>query len=79
MNKRVFDDSFKTMAVALTHAKGSVKEVADELGVDPNRLNKWRRLQAAPKERASAELNEEQRSIKRLQKELKEAQMNVKS
>ncbi len=40
MNKRVFDDSFKTMAVELTHAKGSVKEVADELGIDPSRLSK---------------------------------------
>ncbi|EOR94488.1 hypothetical protein ADIARSV_2334 [Arcticibacter svalbardensis MN12-7] len=26
----MFDDSFKTMAVELTHAKGSVKEVADD-------------------------------------------------
>ena len=35
MERRVFDASFKRMAIDLSYAMGSVKEVADELGVDP--------------------------------------------
>ena len=37
MRKRVFDSSFKKMAVELSYAKGSVKEAAVELGIDPGR------------------------------------------
>lgn len=40
MSKRVFDDSFKKMVINLSYARGSVKEVADELGIDPGRLSK---------------------------------------
>lgn len=32
MKKQVFDHAFKQMAVALSHAKGSVKAAATELG-----------------------------------------------
>ncbi|MCC9139038.1 transposase [Pontibacter silvestris] len=74
MNKRVFDESFKQMAVELSYARGSVKEVAQELGIDPARLSKWRNRVQAPAQPA-AELTAEQKEIKRLQKELKEAQL----
>ncbi|RDV11843.1 hypothetical protein DXT99_23970 [Pontibacter diazotrophicus] len=43
MGRRVFDASFKRMAIDLSYARGSVKEVADELGIDPGRLSKWRK------------------------------------
>jgi hypothetical protein len=42
VSKRVFDASFKRMAIDLSYVRGSVKEVADELGIDPGRLSKWR-------------------------------------
>ena len=42
MSKRVFDDSFKKMAIDLSHSRGSVKEVADELGINDSLLSKWR-------------------------------------
>ena len=51
MNNRVFDDSFRQMAVELSYARGLLKEVAEELGISPMRLSKWRRLyrpQGAP-------------------------------
>lgn len=77
MNKRVFDETFKVMAIELSHAKGSVKGAADELGIDPSRLSKWRQRvrdgQALNK--ASVVLSEDQKEIVRLQKELKEAQI----
>jgi hypothetical protein len=34
MNRYVFDASFKRMAIDFSYARGSVKEVADELGTD---------------------------------------------
>lgn len=74
MNKRFFDESFKKMAVDLSYVKGSVKQVADELGIDASRLSKWRQWSAAPKQ-AATELTAEQKEIKNLQKELKEAQL----
>ena len=42
MDRRVYDASFKKMAIDLSYVRGSVKEVADELGIDPGRLSKWR-------------------------------------
>jgi len=37
---RVFDESFKKMAVELSEAKGSVSVAAAELGLDAGRINK---------------------------------------
>lgn len=42
VDRRVFDASFKRMDIDLSYARGSVKEVADELGIEPGRLSKWR-------------------------------------
>lgn len=74
MEKRVYDASFRRMAVDLSYARGAVKEVADELGNDPARLSKWRSKSQSPAPPAAA-LTEGQKEIKRLQKELKEAQL----
>jgi len=74
MERRVFDASFKRMAIDLSYARGSVKEVADELGIDPGRLSKWRQKDSLSVP-SSEGLTKEQKEIKRLQKELKEAQL----
>ena len=75
MQRQVFDESFKQMAIELSNAKGSVKIAAQELGIDPGRLSKWRQNQnpekTISKERSA--LTAEQLEIRRLQKELKEA------
>jgi transposase len=70
--RRVFDQAFKRMAVELSHAKGSVQEAARELGIDSSRITKWRQNHKSPGQSATAapELSEEQKLIKRLQKEL---------
>ncbi|MVZ67423.1 transposase, partial [Sphingobacterium sp. DK4209] len=39
---RIFDESFKKMAVELSYLKGSVLEAAKELNLDASRLSKWR-------------------------------------
>ena len=76
MNKRVYDVAFKQMAVELSDAKGSVKEAADELGIDPGRISKWRSLykKDATGTGSFNSLSDEQKEIRRLQKELREAQ-----
>ena len=74
MSKRVFDSAFKKMAVELSYVRGSVKEAATELGIDPGRITKWRHQQA-PDDKPAAGLTEEQKEIRRLQKALKEAQL----
>ncbi|GAB3743156.1 transposase [Spirosoma lituiforme] len=75
--RRVFDEAFKQMAVELSHAKGSVQEAARELGIDSSRITKWRQRYKSPGQFATGTtaLSEEQKLIKRLQKELKEAQL----
>lgn len=76
MKRQVFDQAFKQMAVELSYAKGSVKTAAAELGIDPGRISKWRQHQTggvAVSEKPR--LSGEQLEIRRLQKELKEAQL----
>jgi transposase len=75
MSRRVFDSSFKKMAVELSYARGSVKEAAAELGIDPGRLTKWRHQQHEAGEKPAGGLTEDQKEIRRLQKALKEAQL----
>jgi transposase len=73
--RRVFDEVFKEMAVELSYAKGSVQEAARELGIDSGRITKWRQSRKSPSQTPTAGLSEEQKQIKQLQKELKEAQI----
>ena len=65
------------MAVELSHAKGSVQEAARELGIDSSRVTKWRQSHKSPGQFATTAtgLSVEQKLIKRLQKELKDAQI----
>ena len=62
------------MAVDLSHAKGSVREAAHELGIDSSRITKWRQIHRSPAQDASG-LSQEQQLIRRLQKELKDAEL----
>ena len=70
----MFDESFRKMAVELSYTKGSVKKVADELGVSQTLLSKWRQWESDSSQ-GVAGLTEDQKMIKKLQKELKDAQM----
>ena len=77
MKKRVFDEAFKKMAVELSYLKGSVQQAADELGIDAGRIRQWRQRTKKPDQpmKPPSELTDEQKQIKRLQKELKETQL----
>ena len=73
--RRIFDETFKQMAVELSFAKGSVREAAWELGIDSGRITKWWQSRKSPSQSPNAGLSEEQKQIRQLQKELKEAQI----
>ena len=74
MNKRVHDDSFRKMAVELANSRGSIKEFAEELGINQSLLSKWKQRESGSKQNTFG-LTEEQKLIKKLQKELKDVQM----
>lgn len=65
MKRRVFDPAFKEMAMELSFAKGSVKEAAKELGIDPSRITKWRQQKVQPEilGKVPTRLTEEQKQI----------------
>ena len=76
MKHGVFDDEFKRMAVELSRMKGSVKNAAEELGLDTSRLSKWRndpQFNSGKIMMDVAGLSEEQMKIRRLKKALKNA------
>ncbi|QJD96243.1 transposase [Mucilaginibacter robiniae] len=74
MKKRVYDLAFKQMAVELSDARGSVKAAAEELGIDPGRISKWKNQYKSGSVVSASNLSDEQKEIRRLQKELREAQ-----
>ena len=76
--RRLFAEAFKQMAVELSYAKGSVQEAARELGIDSSRITKWRQRHKRPGQSITATtgLSDEQKQIRRLQKELKDAQLD---
>jgi transposase len=77
MKRRVFDETFRQMAVDLSYAKGSVREAAEELGIDSGRISKWRQRdnKPVPSGKSTTDLTDEQKQIRQLQRQLKEAQL----
>lgn len=75
---RVFEDSFKIMAVELSCAKGSVSSAALELGIDPGRISKWRidpRFNGGNLLPKNDKLTPEEQELRELKKRLKEAEL----
>jgi transposase len=62
------------MAVELANSRGSIKEVAEELGINQSLLSKWK-LQESGSKQNTVGLTEEQKLIQKLQKELKDTQI----
>jgi len=68
IRKRVYDEAFKGMAVSLSEAKESVKAAAEELGIDPGRISKWKHQHKGSGNSSSLPvgLSEEQKKIRPL-------------
>ena len=78
--KRVYSESFKEKAVSLSYQRENIKELADELGVQVQRIYKWRasaRKEVNLKSITNSKLQEELPEVKRLKKELKETQLEL--
>lgn len=76
--RRQYDDEFKRMAVELADAKGSPKVTAEQLGVTPQILTRWRRERVASQNTGAGcrdQLSQEQHEILRLKKKLKQAEL----
>ncbi|MBK5262753.1 MAG: transposase [Peptostreptococcaceae bacterium] len=79
--KRFYSTVFKDKAVSLSYQRDNLKELADELGINVQRLYKWRTsMKSTPSNRATsstkASFNGDE-EIKRLKKELKDAQLEL--
>lgn len=79
-SRKYYDSSFKRKAVELSHVRGNVKAVAEELGIVPEVLYRWRRehntyqVNSFPG-KGKPKLTDEQREIMELKKQLKDAEL----
>lgn len=78
INRR-YSKSFKEKAVSLSYGRENIKELADELGVQVQRIYKWRRAAkpgALPRKPLST-IKNESLEVKQLKKELKNTQLEL--
>jgi len=79
--KRNYSIEFKEKAVALSYQRENLKELADELGINVERIYKWRKSQKIKEEgglgtkSTHAAVNLEE--VKQLRKELKDTQLEL--
>lgn len=79
--KRNYSKEFKEKAVALSYERANIKELADELGIDVQRIYKWRKgigTKSTPRVKNSAVTDSgSTEEVKRLRKELRDAQLEL--
>jgi len=78
--RKRYDKEFKLKVVELSFARGKVKEVAEEYGIDPQMLSSWRSQLKYHKEIAfpgneKKMQTEAEKELSRLQKELADVRM----
>ncbi len=79
-SRRKYDAEFKRNAVMLVESGRSVSDVADSLGIAANMLHRWRlqmrkQGQIAFSGHGNQALTDDQRRIKDLERQLKDAEM----
>ena len=75
-----YDREFKQKAVELSFARGNAKEIAEELGIGPELLYRWRREYQRYENnsfpgKGKPKMTDLEREIARLRKELRDAKM----
>ncbi len=78
--RQSYDREFKKKAVELSFARGNAKEIAEELGIRPELLYRWRREYQQYESnsfpgKGKPKMNEMEREVVRLKKELRDAKM----
>lgn len=78
MKKRFYSTEFKEQTVRLSYQRDNIKELADELGLDPQRIYKWRK---GAKEGLNFNhqkiVKDDSLEVKRLRKALKEKELEL--
>lgn len=78
--RQSYDREFKQKAVELSFARGNAKEIAEELGIRPELLYRWRReLEQYQNNsfpgKGKPKMTDLEREVSRLKKELRDAKM----
>lgn len=82
MERRNYSKKFKENAVKLSYERSSQSALANELGISPTHLSKWRKEfaehgSASFQGRGVERLSDEQRRIKDLEKALKNRELEL--
>ncbi len=80
MKKRVYSAEFKSSAVRLSYERENIKELADELGIQVERIYKWRSSQKTftnPQPIISKKTETDSLEVKQLRKALKEKELEL--
>ena len=78
--RTIYNRDFKEKLVELSHARGNAKEVAEEYGIKPELLYRWRRefdkyeKNSFPG-KGKPKLTNEEREVAELRKQLRDAEM----
>jgi len=78
MKKRVYSSEFKAEAVRLSYQRENIKDLADELGIQVQRIYKWRKTAKDIFKPTSQKIEKEDPSeIKRLRKALRDKELEL--
>lgn len=75
-----YDRDYKEKLVELSHARGNAKQVAEEYGIEPALLYRWRKEASKYKKnsfpgKGKPKLTDDEREIVELRKQLRDAEM----
>lgn len=78
MKKRIYSNEFKEQTVRLSYQRDNIKELANELGLDPQRIYKWRKgAKEAQVPNHQKIVKDDSLEVKRLRKALKEKELEL--
>jgi len=78
--RKTYDRDFKEKAVALSNARGKTSEIAEELGIKPDLIRRWKREFEQYEKNSfpgngKAKMTDQERELDNLRKELQEMRM----
>lgn len=77
MKKRVYSKELKEQSVRLSYQRDNIKELADELGIDVQRIYKWRKAAKDATDPQIQQAKQEDAEVKRLRKALKDKELEL--
>src|SRR5690606_41414505 len=78
MKKRYYSPELKEQAVRLSYQRENIKELADELGIEVQRIYKWRKAaKTTTSPKPERPIPDDTLELKRLRKALKEKELEL--